>query len=428
MNKVLVFSQNEKNIENIQSVFEPFSEHIIDEYSRTLEESIQFLNYEYPELIIIDFSGVDNYDSQFEFIQKVNDDPWLHYSGIVTVYSRKDNESILEKIKGTNIVGLIESLEIPLRLPSVVKIFSKNTNLIFQRELQQTLMKNITGEFIIENDPFEANVYASLLANYLFYSNYIQIDRRDKVRLVFIEMIQNAIEHGNCQITFEEKTRLLMDGKSIMDIIEERNSDPKIAEKKVVFSYKIKKDSSSYSVRDEGEGFDWKSRIAHTEEVNERAHGRGIKISHQIVDNLHYNDKGNEVFFDISHNIDRSNLIPQIFIEKEELDVKKGDTIFQAGEISNFLYYIVSGNFEVSAQSGKKIALLTPNDIFIGELAFLLSNKRTATVKAVSDGMLIKISKREFVDSIKRYPYYGLFLSRLLAQKIEQMNQLQSKN
>lgn len=427
MNKVLVFSQNEKNINTIEYVFKPFSETTIGEYSRTLHESIQFLDYEYPELIIIDFSETQNFDSQFEFIQKVNDDPWLHYSGIVAIYSRSNNPDILERIKGTNIVGIIESREIALRLPSVVKIFSRNTNLIFQRELQQTLMRNITGEFIIENDPFEANVYASILSNYLFYSNYIEIDRRDKIRLVFIELIQNAIEHGNCQISYEEKSSLLMEGYSMMDIIENKNRDPETSGKKVYFNYKIKKDMSSFFIRDEGDGFDWKERMKSNNEINEDLHGRGIKISHQIVDNFRYNEKGNTVYFDIAHSVDRSNLIPQIFVEKQELKVKREDIVFKAGEISNFLYYIVSGNYEVSAENGSYIATLTPNDIFIGELAFLLSNKRTATVKALSEGTLIKISKREFVDSIKRYPYYGLFLSRLLAHKIEQMNELQNK-
>ncbi len=424
MNKVLVYSRNSVIVDGVKNILRPFSDSILAEFTSTLEESVQFLNYEYPELVILDFTVEEEMDSMYQFIHTMKNDPWLHYSGVVIVYANKSESELLEKIEGTNVVGSMERREISLRLPSVIKIFSRNNNLIFQRELQQSLMKNITGEFILDNDPFEANVYASILSNYLYYSNYIRLNQRDRIKLVFIELIQNAIEHGNCNISYEEKTRLLMDGQGIMEIIENRNKDPEIAHRKVYLSYRIHEDISSFSIRDEGTGFDWRKHLNNTKEKNEKAHGRGITITTQIVQNFRYNDSGNQVSFEIPHETDHSNFIPQIFVEKEELSVKSGDFIFREGESSNFLYYIAKGEYEVIAKSGDSIARLTPNDIFIGELAFLLSNRRTATVKAVTDGLLIKVSKSEFVDSIKTYPYYGLFLSRLLARKIDHMNNL----
>ncbi len=424
MNKVLVYSRSSVITDGVKGILRPFSDSILAEFTSTLEESVQFLNYEYPELVILDFTVEEEMDSMYQFIRTMKNDPWLHYSGVVIVYANKSESELLEKIEGINVVGSMERREISLRLPSVIKIFSRNINLIFQRELQQSLMKNITGEFILDNDPFEANVYASILSNFLYYTNYIRLNQRDGIKLVFIELIQNAIEHGNCNISYDEKTRLLMDGHGIMDIVENKNQDPEIARKKVYLNYRIREDISSFSIRDEGTGFDWRKRLNDVKEKNETAHGRGITITTQIVQNFRYNDSGNQVSFEISHETDHSNFIPQIFVEKEELAVKSGDYIFREGESSNFLYYIAKGEYEVIAKSGDSIARLTPNDIFIGELAFLLSNRRTATVKAVTDGLLIKVSKGEFVDSIKSYPYYGLFLSRLLARKIDHMNNL----
>ena len=68
------------------------------------------------------------------------------------------------------------------------------------------------------------------------------------------------------------------------------------------------------------------------------------------------------------------------------------------------------------------MTVLNQDDIFLGEMSFLLNNRRSASVKAVTNGALIRISKKEFVAGIKEKPHYSLFLARLLAQRIERLN------
>ena len=65
---------------------------------------------------------------------------------------------------------------------------------------------------------------------------------------------------------------------------------------------------------------------------------------------------------------------------------------------------------------------LTPDDLFMGEMSFLLSNRRSATVVAKGTCTLIKISKQDFVNLIKENPHYGIFLARLLAQRLARLN------
>jgi len=65
---------------------------------------------------------------------------------------------------------------------------------------------------------------------------------------------------------------------------------------------------------------------------------------------------------------------------------------------------------------------LTPDDIFMGEMSFLLSNRRSATVVSKGKSVLIRISKQDFVNLIKENPHYGIFLARLLAQRLARLN------
>ena len=112
---------------------------------------------------------------------------------------------------------------------------------------------------------------------------------------------------------------------------------------------------------------------------------------------------------------------PAGFSDEEVVGVRKGDIIFREGESSNFLYYISGGNFSVFHKA-KHVGMLTTADIFMGEMSFLLNNRRSATVRAEGEGKLLKISRKSFVAVIKEFPHYGIFLSKLLARKLVRAN------
>src|SRR5574344_1640823 len=96
--------------------------------------------------------------------------------------------------------------------------------------------------------------------------------------------------------------------------------------------------------------------------------------------------------------------------------------VCKENEMSNDLFFIVSGRFAV--YSGRKLnTVLTPNDMFIGEMAFLLNDRRTATILAVGDCKLIKIPKSAFLLLIRKNPHYGIFLSKMLAQRLLRQTQ-----
>ncbi len=53
------------------------------------------------------------------------------------------------------------------------------------------------------------------------------------------------------------------------------------------------------------------------------------------------------------------------------------------------------------------MARLTARDVFMGEMSFLLGNRRTATVIAATGGKLVEISRQAFTEAVKQYPNYG---------------------
>ncbi len=382
---------------------------------------LEYLNYELPEITIFNLS--DTVIPMNQILSIIKDDPWLHYGGIIAIHSEAKEEALEKQMKDYNLIALIGTSEFDFNFPRVIRILNANRQIIFQRALQTQLLSSISGSFIIDNDPFDVKTYAYLLSNYLYNGNHISRDDQDRLLVALMELLINAIEHGNCQITYEEKSAWLESGKDIFSLIRLKNKDERIKKKKVYVTYTITPKKTHITIKDEGKGFDWRNRKKKITEQNYLdLHGRGIMMADHYVQDLTYNDAGNEVRIEIGHQLNESNILPQAFSEKVT-NFKDGETVFTEGEESNFLYYIVSGELQIVA--GKKVlATLNPSDLFLGEMSFLLNDKRSATVRSVGESRLLKISKESFVNVIKQKPHYGIFLARILAQRIDRLNRL----
>ena len=150
---------------------------------------------------------------------------------------------------------------------------------------------------------------------------------------------------------------------------------------------------------------------------NLEENGRGISITKQFVQKLAYNEKGNQVTFSIKNSKNVVNAIPSIMDGFDAIEYKNKEVICRQDEESNDLFFIVQGRFAVYV-NGTLSSILTPADIFIGEMAFLLNDRRTATVVAVGNCKLIRLSKTAFLALIRKNPHYGIFLSKMLAQRL----------
>ncbi len=388
------------------------------------EKCFEFLMYELPELSILNFSDPElNVPSLLYMIKR---DPWLHYGGFIGIYDPADEEEVFSRSKDINIIGLINSSQFDFRFGRLMRIIRQNRQILFQRHIQRKFLPSLSGEFIIDNDPFDLTIYSHLMSHYLYTANFITRESREILYMALMELLMNAVEHGNCHISYQEKSKWLKNENDIFDLIREKNTLPEINRKKVFLKYRIKAEKTYFAIRDQGQGFDWQKRKEETGRDDTLApHGRGIRMAEHYVTNLTYNPKGTEVFFEFEHQPNTSNPIPNVFGEAEEVVFQDGQTIFQENEQSNFLYYIVSGRLGIYAE-GKKLTVLTPADIFLGEMSFLLHNKRSATVASEGTSTLIKISKAAFIKAIKKEPHHSIFIARLLAERLRRLNVIQA--
>jgi len=387
---------------------------------------LESLNFDLPEIIILNFG--DPKVSYKSMTNQVRKDSWLHSFGIIGLYdgSTQNEQELMEEMKDLNVLVMLDYSRIDSHIVKSVKIIADNWQLIYQKDLYSHLMEHSSGSFSIDNDILAVSIYAGIAVTNLVQKGYLKPENKMHLQLALSELIVNGIEHGHCGISFDEKTEFLQSGRSVIDLVAEKCTDPAISAKRVHFEWDSSLDRTIFNIRDEGKGFDIttiKQKVNEDDPLSQ--HGRGIIMAEAFTESVEYNEIGNEVKTTIIHDASVIRKTPEGFSGEEVIYPKKGDIVFQEGEKGNFLYYIASGRYKV-LHNKKEVGTLSPVDLFMGEMAFLLNNRRSAAVIAEDTGKLIKISRKSFVQVMKRYPHYGIFLSKLLARKIVRANEQHS--
>ncbi|MBO4630079.1 MAG: cyclic nucleotide-binding domain-containing protein [Treponema sp.] len=420
MKKILVASTNKEVASTVQKATDKYSENFDAIYCPDTDEALSVIDYELPEIKVLDYTSKDMDANRI--LAAIHADPWLHNGGIIAVVPNPSVMQEIEDKKDPNILIVLTLYTFKENFERLLRILQGNQKFLFNRGIQDRMGGQEKGTFICDNDPLDIRLYTSFLVNYLYCSNRIDDDGRYALQTTLMELLTNALEHGNCNISWEEKTEFLKNGGNMLELIDKKRNLPENLNKKIKISYFIGKDKSHFSIEDEGAGFDWKSRMVSGDIPDfELEHGRGISLSRGLVSALHYNEKGNAVSFEITNVKDMSNNVPGIMIPFATIEYKRHEIVCKQDEPSNDLYFIISGRYGVYAD-GKLVSVLTPDDMFIGEMAFLLNDRRSATILSAGEGKLIRIPKVSFLNLIRKNPHYGIFLSKLLAQRVVRQN------
>lgn len=108
-----------------------------------------------------------------------------------------------------------------------------------------------------------------------------------------MELMINAIEHGNLGITYAEKTILIAEDR-LQAEIEHRLTLPEYTSRVASIRFTRSDDHLTFTITDDGQGFDWAPYLEMSLERMMDNHGRGIAISRGIsFSTLEYRGNGN---------------------------------------------------------------------------------------------------------------------------------------
>jgi len=281
---------------------EPLNLDIIEEYLRGGDESyiIETANNGVEAMEKLE-AAPDKYDtvlldrmmpkmSGMEVLEKMSAHPDLKYIPVILQTAKVSKKDILEGLKA----GAYYYLTKPFTrefLHSVVKTAVKDRS--FNKALLKSLSVTRSSIKLLKNAHFEFRSLEDIKA----VSSLVacSCDEPDKVAMGLSELMINAVEHGNLNIGYDEKSELRKTDQWESEI-EKRLALPEY--KDVFASIDIANDDNSvtFTIIDQGDGFEWDEFMEfNTSRVMDN-HGRGIAMANQLYfSSLEYGGNGNTV-------------------------------------------------------------------------------------------------------------------------------------
>ncbi|MEA2042561.1 MAG: response regulator [Bacteroidota bacterium] len=158
----------------------------------------------------------------------------------------------------------------------------------------KTLERSLKIEF--DTNLFSVNNVPKIVDKILIESDCKAIeDNKVNVELGLAELITNALEHGNLEISYQQK-KTALDEHSLEVLYEEKLAIPELKQRKLRVTFCSTPKYFQWVIKDEGAGFDWEKIPDPTsDDTIMELNGRGVFISKFLFDSLEYNDTGNEV-------------------------------------------------------------------------------------------------------------------------------------
>lgn len=154
-------------------------------------------------------------------------------------------------------------------------------------------MGDSTFAFQLENDRTLIRPLVDFVQNVLAGMRLCDASRRIQAGIALEEAMVNAMEHGNLAMSSELRER---DEDAYRKLAIERMSQPPFCDRRIHINLEMNRSHANIVIRDEGTGFDPSNIRLPVEPPDlHKTTGRGLLLMQTFMDEVHFNDIGNEV-------------------------------------------------------------------------------------------------------------------------------------
>lgn len=218
-----------------------------------------------------------------ELLGRIKRDPEMGTLPVIMVTSAARREDILEGIRAGAYYYLSKPVDCEILLSMVTAAVAESDR---YKALQREARSDAGVLAMMSHGTFEYRTTGEAAALGAFLAKACPDPERVLVGL--IELLVNAVEHGNLEISYEEKTALQRDGRLEAEI-ERRLLAPEYHDRHATVSLERNLTSISIRITDQGRGFDPTPYLEIDPARVFDSHGRGIAIANLIAfDHLEY--------------------------------------------------------------------------------------------------------------------------------------------
>lgn len=108
------------------------------------------------------------------------------------------------------------------------------------------------------------------------------------------------------------------------------------------------------------------------------------------------------------------------------LPVRRGDCVVRQGETADALHIVVSGRFAVEIDGHDEPVAEIAHGSTIGEIAFFAGGPRTATVRAIRDGAVVRLTREDFNSISEISPTLWAAITATIAERLARETRVHS--
>ena len=223
----------------------------------------------------------------------------LHHQGVpVILMTGKGSEQIAVYALEQGAAGYVPKSQLSDRLvDTVLNVLARShQDLSYERLIRCSTYTEFAFE--LENDPSLIDPLVDLVQQMVLGMGICDTRGRLRVGVALEQALLNAIFHGNLGIEYDDLQAArenLVRGVND-DLIRQRAAEPERRDRRVHIGVKISRSEARFVVRDEGRGFDVAAMPKSSDPgALVQDGGRGLILMGTFMDEVTYNDAGNEV-------------------------------------------------------------------------------------------------------------------------------------
>lgn len=255
-------------------------------YAADGREALEIVLSDPPELVLTDLNMPEL--NGLELVEAVRDQAPLIP---VVLMTAKGSEEIAVKALQKGAASYVSKNQLASELFITIERVLATSD---ETRSYRRLMSHMTGiEFVLRND---LNLISSVVS-YLrkTVSDLKLFNESDSLRIgsALDEALTNAYYHGNLEVSSELRAQ---DHNLYHNLAKQRCNEEPYSQRRIHVRSVIDRSQVTFVIRDEGPGFDPSCLPDPTDpEYLERPSGRGVLLMRTFMDEIRYNETGNEV-------------------------------------------------------------------------------------------------------------------------------------
>lgn len=257
-------------------------------YAEDGHRALEMIRASSPDIVLTDLNM-----PECDGLQLVRECKKLDATLPVILMTAVGSESIAVDALNAGASSYVAKRNMRQDLKSALHIVSQAATSRQRRQQVHRFMTRTASQFVIDNDRADAAALVGYLQDTLRVGDICDEGELIRIGTALTEALVNAIDHGNLELDSSLRDR---DDHVYYTMAKERRTEEPYRDRSVFVTSNVTKSEAVFTVRDEGPGFDPSTLPDPTDPENLiRSHGRGLMLIRTFMDQVTYNDTGNEI-------------------------------------------------------------------------------------------------------------------------------------